>query len=253
VQRIWIPFHDASKEQQEQYKEFAAKAEITIEENQLSATSILAEYTRLRQFAIARQNLEIEYRKRSLWNPETESREAAIAEALNVFPTGDCIRKETIERLLGDYGILDNRLNGSHRQALIFSQFTKVVNMLAPWLMDELKLRVGVMTGETSQQSRPKIVRDFEKGGVYDVLLMNTTAGGLSITLNNSDLIIINDETFNPDDQTQAMDRNRDNSADIWILGTGDTIEQHIVHSINQDKRIVNWNILDARRRGLRA
>jgi hypothetical protein len=41
-----------------QYKEFAANAEIRIDEENLSATSILAEYTRLRQFASAVQTLD---------------------------------------------------------------------------------------------------------------------------------------------------------------------------------------------------
>lgn len=245
ISRIWIPFTECSQVQQDQYVEFANKAEIEIENNNLSATSILAEYTRLRQFAISTQRLEVE--EREVWSRELEG--PTIENFLQVFPTEDCVRLPTIERLLGDYGIGDGG-----GQAIIFSQFTKVANMYAQWFaVKHPELQVATLTGETKRDRRTEIVQDFEAGGKIDLLIMNTTAGGLSITLNNSNLIIMNDETFNPDDQTQAMDRNRENSADIYFLGTSGTIEEYVVHAINKKKRGVNYTILDARRDGLRA
>jgi SNF2 family DNA or RNA helicase len=95
------------------------------------------------------------------------------------------------------------------------------------------------------------LIRRFESGDVR-VLCMTTTAGGTAITLNNSSAIVFLDETFNPDDQEQGEDRNRNNTAVIYYLRTRGTIEEHVL-SINIDKRTINKAILDARRNGLRA
>ena len=84
------------------------------------------------------------------------------------------------------------------------------------------------------------------------ILIMTTTAGGVAITVNNSNVVVFMDETWSPDDQEQAEDRSRNNTADIYYIRTKDTIEERIKR-ITDSKRHTNYNILDLRRLGLRA
>jgi chromodomain-helicase-DNA-binding protein 1 len=240
-QRIdtWV---EMGPEQNEQYQKFAAEAEIRIEEDSLSAIGILAEYTRLRQFAIAKQRLVKERRSHA---------DGTHTESIVPYPTEVSCKLPQVQRILDEHGVFDH--DGTE-QVIIFSQFSKVIDMMYPWLVslgvseDEMEC----ITGATPERERGPIITKFEAGGKTRVLLMTTTAGGMSITLNKSDAIVFMDETWNPDDQTQAEDRNRNNSATIYYIRTFNTIE-HYVNATTKDKAEVNYNILDLRRLGVRA
>jgi SNF2 family DNA or RNA helicase len=240
-QRIdtWV---EMGPEQNEQYQKFAAEAEIRIEEDSLSAIGILAEYTRLRQFAIAKQRLVKERRSHH---------DGTHTESIVPYPTEVSCKLPQVQRILDEHGVFDH--DGTE-QVIIFSQFSKVIDMMYPWLVslgvseDEMEC----ITGATPERERGPIITKFEEGGKTRVLLMTTTAGGMSITLNKSDAIVFMDETWNPDDQTQAEDRNRNNSAAIYYIRTFNTIE-HYVNATTKDKAEVNYNILDLRRLGVRA
>ena len=247
---IWVTLDDP--EQRKQYEDFARAAEIRIEEENLSATSILAEYTRLRQFAIAKQRLVKE---------RTNHRDGTRTEFITPYPTTTSCKLPQVQRILDEQGCFEGDEMGKdengkrkHAQVIIFSQFSKVVDMVCDWLIGEgmPEAQIGRITGDVSERERGPIIKKFEAGETYRVLAMTTTAGGVSITLNESDAIIFLDETFNPDDQTQAEDRNRENSAELYYIRTKGTIEEY-VYSITRDKLDTNWNVLDLRRLGLRA
>jgi SNF2 family DNA or RNA helicase len=236
---IWV---EMDAEQNEQYQKFAAEAEIRIEEDSLSAIGILAEYTRLRQFAIAKQRLVKERRSHH---------DGTHTDNIVPYPTEVSCKLPQVQRILDEHGVFDH--DGTE-QVIIFSQFSKVIDMMYPWL-ESLGVSIDEMekiTGDTKERDRGPIIQRFEKGGDIRVLLMTTTAGGMSITLNKSDAIIFMDETWNPDDQVQAEDRNRDNSATIYYVRTFQTIE-HYVNATTKDKANINYNILDLRRLGVRA
>lgn len=224
VNNVWC--HMGPK-QDAQYKKFAADAEIRIDEEHLSATSILAEYTRLRQFAIAEQTL----------NGDGVP-----------YPTANSCKLERLLQILDDHGVAADA-DGEER-ILVFSQFSKVIDMVDSELRAE-GIDSAALTGDTKQAERTRLVRAFEAGDLR-VLCMTTTAGGTAITLNSSTAIVFLDETFNPDDQEQAEDRNRNNTAVIYYLRTRGTIEEHVLN-INTDKKSINKAILDARRNGMRA
>jgi SNF2 family DNA or RNA helicase len=236
---IWV---EMGPEQAEQYTKFAAEAELRIEEESLSAIGILAEYTRLRQFAIAKQRLVKETRGH---------KDGTHTDTIVPYPTEVSCKLPQVQRILDEHGVFDH--DGTE-QIIIFSQFSKVIDMMYPWLIslgvdpDEMEC----ITGATPERERGPIIQKFEEGGKTRILLMTTTAGGMSVTLNKSDAIIFMDETWNPDDQTQAEDRNRNNSATIYFIRTFETIE-HYVNATTKDKAEVNYNILDLRRLGVRA
>lgn len=213
-----------------QYQEFAKEAEIRIDEERLSATSILAEYTRLRQFASAVQEL----------------RDGIP------YPTQDSCKLTQLIRILGEHGIAakGSADDEGNEQVVVFSQFSKMVDMVHEAIAD-MGIACEKLTGATKQGDRAALIRGFERGEIR-VLCMTTTAGGTAITLNNSDAIVFLDETWNPDDQEQGEDRNRNNTAILYYLRTRDTIEEYIL-ALNLDKRGVNKAILDARRKGFHA
>lgn len=241
---VWV---DMGPAQKKQYEEFALKAELKIEDEQMNAIGILAEYTRLRQFAIAQQELKREQKR----NEDGEMEWVSVP-----YPLGVSCKFDQVYRILDDHGVTadDGSAEDSEKsqeQVIIFSQFTRVVNRLVEELHKKGISAVS-LTGQTPQKRRTDIVRDFEDRKGAQVLVMNTTAGGVAITLNESDAIIMLDETWVPDDTEQAERRNRENTAVIYYIRTKDTIEEYIL-KINQSKRLTNAQVLDIHRMSMKA
>jgi Zierdtviridae DNA helicase len=230
------------KEQKKQYDTFAAKAELKIEEESMNAIGILAEYTRLRQFAIAKQEFKREVRKGD--------------DFIVPYPLPISCKLDQVYRILDEHGVTkdkgeDENSEKSQEQVIIFSQFSKVCEMVAEEL-NKLGITASTLTGATTGPQRKKLVDDFEARAGAQVLVMNTGAGGVAITLNQSDAIIFMDETWVPDDQDQAEDRNRNRNATIYYLRTLETIEEYVL-ATNVDKRNVNDVVLDVHRKRIKA
>ena len=215
-----------------QYKTWEQNTEIEIEEEHLSATSILAVYTRLRQFANAEQ--EIEYMG---YNEEREREE------FRLHPTQNSAKLRMLWDILDELGIPDHE---GTEQVVIFSQFTQFINVAAEWLRDK-GVELGVITGEVKGTDRAPLVRDFQ-AGKFRVMLMNTQAGGVSITLDRADTVIFLDETWNPDDQTQAEDRvhrgTKDRQVTVYKLLAKDTIDEDVAKG-NISKESINVRVLN--------
>jgi SNF2 family DNA or RNA helicase len=223
-------------EQQTQYRKFEKDAFLRMDEAEsegtLSATSVLAEYTRLRQFAIAKQTL----------------KEGEIP-----FPTTVSCKLEQLERIIEDHVGGDLKNPEGTEQIVVFSQFSKVVDMVEEHLRTKYNLKTAKLTGATKEDDRANMIRTFELQKTDDpkirVLCISTTAGGVAITLNNSNAVIFMDETFVPDDQEQAEDRNRNNTATIYYIRTKNTIEER-VKALTDSKAITNYTLLDLKRLG---
>lgn len=225
--------------QQAQYEEFARAAEVRIEEETLSATSILAEYTRLKQFAISLNTVEY-------YEEDGETKFRPI-------PTQTSCKLDILEELLEERGFFDG---DPKEQVVIFSQFSRMVDMVVEWL-EQKKVPAVKMTGDTNRKGERRKIQDaFQAGEGPKVIVMTTTAGGVSINLDMADAVIFLDETWEPDDQEQAEDRvhraSRNHQVTVYRIITKDTIEEYI-KGMNIGKASVNRKILDLRRDGLRA
>jgi len=228
---IWVKMHT---KQRLQYEVFAERAEVKIEEEHLVGVGILAEYTRLRQFAIAAQEL----------------RDSIP------YPTKFSGKFPEMERLLHQHGIGGPEDDG-HSQAVVYSQFTKVAKFVAGMLASK-GIETAVLSGGQSRADRRAIVSAFERrneprqrrhGPQPRVLCVQTKTGGVGITLDQSDVMIFLDETWIPDDtRVQAEGRNRQNSATIYYIRTRDTIEEY-VYSLNLRKQITNSDLRELRER----
>lgn len=229
--------------QKKQYEKFAADAELKIEEENLSATGVLAEYMRLKQFSNAKQKVA------HMGNGD-----------LKVLPTFDSGKLPVILELLEERGI--NPTKGGEKddsegdeQVVIFSQFSTVVDMIHEWLTTVHGIKAEKITGATKGEHRTDLVTRFQSGEVR-VLVISTTAGGVALTLDKASTAIIVDETWDPDDQVQAEDRvhriSRIHQVTIYYLRSKGTIEEYIQKVVG-GKAITNKNILDLRRMGLKA
>lgn len=230
-------------EQARQYAEFDKMAEVKIEEEELSATSILAEYTILRQMAAAACEVR--------WvNAGVDEETGMMKQRMVLYPTEDSCKLPVLMEKLSELGLDPKDMDGK-AQVLIFSQFTRMVNMVGAYLKKQ-GLPVEILTGDTPVQDRTKLIRKFQdEDDDLRILVMNTMAGGTAITLDLADDVIFLDETWVPDDQEQAADRahraSRIHQVTVTHIRTKDSIEQKI-EDVVEARGDANFNILDARR-----
>jgi superfamily II DNA or RNA helicase len=92
---------------------------------------------------------------------------------------------------------------GQGRRVLVFSQFTRMLDLLAAGL-DERKLPFVELTGAT--QDRQRAVDRFE-GREVDVFLISLKAGGTGLNLTSADTVVHYDPWWNAASQAQATDR----------------------------------------------
>lgn len=240
---IYIPLGDCV-EQAEQYEEFEEMAAIKIGEEDLSATSILAEYTRLKQFAGAAQDVERKTRER---------KDNELVDQLVLHPRlGLSNKLPQVERILNELGIDPNPEDvAGDEQVVIFSQFSELVDMVTTYLRGK-GYPADKLTGNTTRARRTALVKEFQGDDPLRVLVMTTTAGGVSITLDKASTVIFLDETWVPDDQEQAEDRvhrgSRFHQVMVHYLRSKGSIEEYIAEQVRA-KQDINDLILDIRRK----
>lgn len=220
--------------QRKQYESIAAEAEIKIETEHLSITGVLAEYTRLKQFSDARQTI------KHMANGE-----------LKLTPVPDSGKLPQLMALLNERGITGNDEEEGTEQVVVFSQYSSVVDMLEEWL-NEQNIATSKITGAVNKKGeRTKLVEEFQAEGGPRVMLMTTGAGGVSITLDRASTVIFMDETWDPDDQTQAEDRvhrgSRIHQVMVYYLRSEESLEEYI-QRVTGGKRLTNDQLLDVHR-----
>ncbi len=126
------------------------------------------------------------------------------------------------------------------RTALVFSQFTRMLEIIAADLnasgIDHL-----LLTGQSRQ--RAQLVEKFQAGAA-PVFLISLKAGGTGLNLTRADTVIHYDPWWNSAAESQATDRayriGQDKPVFVYKLLAEDTVEEKI-HALQQHKR----NLLD--------
>lgn len=104
------------------------------------------------------------------------------------------------------FKILDQLLNNlKGHKILIFSQFTKTLDLISDYLTYKL-IKSCRFDGSTSQADRDKQIQLFKELD-YKVFLLSTRSGGLGINLIEADTVILFDNDWNPQVDLQAIDR----------------------------------------------
>lgn len=127
--------------------------------------------------------------------------------------------------------LLTKLLAAGHR-VLIFSQMTKMLDIIADYLELYKKLDHCRIDGSTKQTERQIEIAKFNNSAV-PVFILSTRAGGLGINLTAADTVIIFDSDWNPQVDLQAMDRvhriGQTKPVVVYRFITASSIEQRIL------------------------
>ena len=128
------------------------------------------------------------------------------------------------------------------RKILIFSQFTKVLNIIGERLQEE-NISYLYLDGKTEPKERVKLVDKFNNSGESRVFLISLKAGGTGLNLTSASMVIHFDPWFNPAVENQASDRahriGQKNVVNIIKLISKDTVEEKVIAMQENKKELI--------------
>ncbi|PRT55366.1 Lymphocyte-specific helicase [Wickerhamiella sorbophila] len=198
-----------------------------------------------------------ELRGKRFSNMIMQLRLACNSPFLFYFPWTEGPVDERIQSFSGKMIVLDalvTRLKSQNHKVLIFSQFTKMLNLIELWagMKNYRYLRID---GSTSQVERQEMIEEFTPTSDVDLFLLSTRSGGQGINLTAADTVILFDSDWNPHQDLQAMDRvhriGQTKPVLVFRLVTGDTIEQSLLERANDKLELGNLVIENGRFKGL--
>ena len=235
---------EMSPKQRTAYESILQDAQARLESGLLVANGRLAELIRLKQFA-------------SSYGDIDEYLDGQGDIAYKFAPKLPSNKFDWLLEFLDDLGInkhssMEIEEDGEEeiRKVVIASQFTSLIDLFA----EELT-RKGipnlVLTGKTRTKDRVAAAERWQQAGGPRVFLLNTMAGGVSLTLDAADDLVLLDETFIPDDQEQVEDRihraSRMHQVTIHYLRSLGTVEETIAMTTNMRERMTKL-LLDGER-----
>ncbi|KAL1354807.1 hypothetical protein HN51_006861 [Arachis hypogaea] len=133
-----------------------------------------------------------------------------------------CGKFRLLERLL-------ERLFARKHKVLIFSQWTKVLDIL-DYYLSEKGFEVCRIDGSVKLDERKRQIHEFnDENSNCRVFLLSTRAGGLGINLTAADTCILYDSDWNPQVDLQAMDRchriGQTKPVHVYRLSTAQSVE----------------------------
>jgi hypothetical protein len=93
-------------------------------------------------------------------------------------------------------------------QALVFTQFRQMGNILAAMLRHDLDREIIFLHGGSTAKQREEMITAFQKGdGKYPIFILSLKAGGLGLNLTAATHVFHFDRWWNPAVEAQATDR----------------------------------------------
>ncbi|KAF2035839.1 hypothetical protein EK21DRAFT_96459 [Setomelanomma holmii] len=137
------------------------------------------------------------------------------------------------------------KYKGNGDRALVFSQFTSVMDILG-WVFDDHDIAFMRMDGSTPIAERQSLMDDFYSDESIGVFMISTKSGGAGINLACANKVIIFDSSFNPQDDIQAENRahrvGQTREVEVVRLVTKETVEEQIyalgVSKLELDKMV---------------
>ena len=140
--------------------------------------------------------------------------------------------------------LLDHLRDGHHR-ALVFSQFTTLLDLLEEPLKDR-GIEYLRLDGATPPASRQARVTSFQNGQ-GDLFLISLKAGGTGLNLTAADYVVHLDPWWNPAAEDQATDRahrfGQTRPVTVYRILARDTIEEKVLR-LHGHKRDLARDIL---------
>ncbi|XP_025417913.1 helicase domino isoform X3 [Sipha flava] len=144
----------------------------------------------------------------------------------------DCGKLQSLDYLLRE-------LKAGHHRVLIFTQMTKMLDILEAFLNYHgyIYLRLD---GTTKVETRQLLMERFNADKRYFCFILSTRSGGVGINLTGADTVIFYDSDWNPTMDAQAQDRchriGQTRDVHIYRLISEKTIEENILKKANQKR-----------------
>jgi SNF2 family DNA or RNA helicase len=175
------------------------------EQEPVIAPIVIAQLTRLQQFAAAFGEYDEDSHKMRLSEPST--------------------KLDAVIELIED----------SSDQIVVFSQFAQMIKLLAQRLQRK-GITCGIFTGSTPSSERGAIIENFQAGKIK-VFAGTIAAGGVGITLTASSTVIFLDRAWSPSLNLQAEDRlhriGQKSAVQVIDIIATDTIDAARIKHIN--------------------
>ncbi|XP_013865401.1 chromatin-remodeling ATPase INO80 [Austrofundulus limnaeus] len=137
--------------------------------------------------------------------------------------------------------ILLNRLKAQGHRVLIYSQMTRMIDLLEEYMVYRKHTYIR-LDGSSKISERRDMVADFQSRTDIFVFLLSTRAGGLGINLTAADTVIFYDSDWNPTVDQQAMDRahrlGQTKQVTVYRLICQGTIEERILQRAKEKSEI---------------
>jgi SNF2 family DNA or RNA helicase len=212
---VWLPM---SRQQKKQYDDVVNDAVLKLSIGDVNINGVLAEMTRFKQLAGSCLGNDIK----------------------------PAMPSNKIDWVI-DF-IKDRQEAGT--KVIVASQFTAFLKLLSQEL-EKQKIGHYLFTGSTSDAERNRIKVEFQKDSGEMFILLNTKSGGVSLTLDAADDVVVCDQTWIPDDQEQVEDRahrvSRNHNVTIWNLASLGTIDEAVALTNIQREGAI-FSILEGQR-----
>jgi len=126
-------------------------------------------------------------------------------------------------------------------KVLIFTQMTRMMDILEEWFENYLGITYSRIDGSVPLEQREIEIRKFNDPDCK-VFLLSTRAGGLGINLTAADTVIIYDSDWNPQMDLQAQDRchriGQTKPVIVYRLVSSGSAEKRILEKANAKKKL---------------
>jgi hypothetical protein len=260
---VWL---EMDPKQAKAHRDMTDNSVADLESGEISAIGVLAELTRLKQFADCYGTMvEVEQKysaadearlrrtrtKRGLPQPTDEELQTSRYEFRPALPSN---KFDWLCNFLDQMGFPE----APQGKVVVASQFTAVLNLFAEELRrgkrgERSPIPSVMLTGEVTGSRRTDVIDAMNRpvGEGAHLMFLNTKAGGVAITLDYADDMVILDETWIPDDQEQLEDRihrvSRPRPVRYHYLRSVGSVEEGIA-AVNSARREDSARVLDGRR-----
>ncbi|KAK2197699.1 bifunctional P-loop containing nucleoside triphosphate hydrolase/Helicase superfamily 1-2 [Babesia duncani] len=156
-----------------------------------------------------------------------------------LFPSRRMLHEDCGKFLvLGD---LLKRLRSQGSRCLVYTQFSKMLDILEKWINYQGFTYVR-LDGSTKVDMRQRLVTRFNENDRIFLFISSTRAGGVGLSLTGADSVIFYDTDWNPAMDRQAMDRchriGQTREVNVYRLICEHTVEENIWRKQLQKRRL---------------
>lgn len=234
---VWLPMNP---KQQKLYDQMQKQGTAILSGGTLNPIGVLAEMTRLKQFAGACGRVEEGRDGSPKFMPELPS---------NKF--------DYVVQLVEQLGIAKPTADEGwdpSTKLVIVSQWTEFLELYRQHLDPLLRQPCALLSGRVSGARRAQLVEDFNRPAGTDsphVMMLQLQTGGVSITIDSADHMVLLDEWWIADDQVQVEDRihrvSKPRPVFYHYLKSLGTIDEAIAETTTE-QRAETFRHLDGRR-----